>query len=203
MPSTVTCARCGTENPDGARFCMRCGAALTMRCPACGAENPLDAHFCVRCGTPLAAAPLTERRVVSVLFADLVGSTPLAVRLDPEPMRVLIADYFAAMRDEVERHGGVVEKFIGDAVMAVFGLPAAHEDDPLRAVRAAVAMRRRLDDLNRARNGDLRLRIGVTTGEVVTGSRGGAHRRVHGHRRGRELCGPPPARRGAEHRDRR
>jgi class 3 adenylate cyclase/tetratricopeptide (TPR) repeat protein len=146
---------------------MRCGAALTMRCPVCGTENPLDAHFCVRCGAPLAATPSTERRVVTVLFADLVESTPLAMRLDPEPMRALIADYFAAMRDEVERHGGIVEKFIGDAVMAVFGLPAAHEDDPMRSVRAAIAMRQRLDGVNRARGGDLRLRIGVTTGEVV------------------------------------
>jgi predicted ATPase/class 3 adenylate cyclase len=139
-----------------------------MRCPACGTDNPPDAHFCVRCGTPLAATPSSERRVVTVLFADLVESTPLTMRLDPEPMRALIADYFSAMRDEVDRHGGIVEKFIGDAVMAVFGLPSAHEDDPMRAVRAAFAMRQRLEGLNRTRNADLRLRIGVSTGEVVT-----------------------------------
>ncbi len=112
--------------------------------------------------------PLAERRVVSVLFADLVGSTPLTVRLDPEPMRAIIADYFAAMREEVERHSGTVEKFIGDAIMAAFGLPVAHEDDPERAVRAAIAMRHRMRELNARLRADLRIRIGIGTGEVVT-----------------------------------
>lgn len=162
------CPNCGTENPPGAQFCMRCGTPLARRCPNCGAENPRDAHFCLRCGAPLAALPSAERRVVSVLFADMVGSTALAVRLDPEPMRGLLADYFAAMREEVERHGGIVEKFIGDAVMAVFGLPAAHEDDAERALRAAVAMRERMGALNERLRADLRIRIGITTGEVVT-----------------------------------
>jgi class 3 adenylate cyclase/tetratricopeptide (TPR) repeat protein len=147
---------------------MRCGTSLVQRCANCGAENPLGAHFCLRCGTPLRATVLPERRVVTALFADLVGSTPLTARLDPEPARALIGEFFAQMREEVERHSGVVEKFIGDAVMAVFGLPAAHDDDPERAVRAALAMRERLVMLNTRRGTNLHVRIGVSTGEVVT-----------------------------------
>lgn len=119
---------------------MACGQALVWPCPRCGQANPPEAHFCLRCGTPLGEAALVERRVTSVLFADVVASTSLAQRRDPEAMRAIVARYFATMREEIERHGGVVEKFIGDAVMAVFGLPAAHEDDPQRAVRAALAM---------------------------------------------------------------
>lgn len=163
----VSCPNCGTANPGDAQFCMRCGTALTKRCPACGAANQLAAHFCLRCGTPLARTGVAERRVVSVLFADLVGSTLLTQKLDPEPMRALIGRYFAAMREEITRYGGTVEKFIGDAVMAVFGLPAAHEDDPERAVRAALAMQRRMGGLNAQLGTDLHLRIAIATGEVV------------------------------------
>lgn len=146
---------------------MRCGAALTQTCPACGTTNPPGVHFCLRCGAPLARTGLTERRVVSVLFADLVGSTSLTRSLDPEPMRTLMGRFFSTMREEIERHGGTVEKFIGDAVMAVFGLPTAHEDDPERAVRAALAMQRRMAALNAQVEADLHLRIAITTGEVI------------------------------------
>ncbi len=120
----VICTRCGGENPVDARFCMHCAAELAQVCAACGAENPREAHFCLRCGSPLARAGSTERRVVSVLFADLVGSTPLASGLDPERVRAIIGDYFSAMRQEVERHGGTVEKFVGDA--------ADQEDQPTK-----------------------------------------------------------------------
>ncbi|HEU5299139.1 MAG TPA: AAA family ATPase [bacterium] len=163
----LRCVQCGQENPPSARFCMRCGTALARACPACGEANALAAQFCGRCGTPLLGAAATERRVLSVLFADLVGSTQLVSRIDPEPMRVLSAQYFGAMREEIERVGGVVEKYIGDAVMAVFGLPTAHEDDADRAVRAAVAMQRRMADLNEQGGLDLHLRVGIATGEVV------------------------------------
>jgi class 3 adenylate cyclase/tetratricopeptide (TPR) repeat protein len=163
----IRCARCSLENPAEAQFCMRCGEALSRRCRACGAANSLEAQFCIQCGTPLEGMTSTERRVLSVLFADLVGSTRLTERTDPERMRAIIQEYFATMRAEIERHGGVVEKFIGDAVMAVFGLPTAHEDDPERAVRAAVLMQRRMPDLNAGLQADLRMRIGVSTGEVV------------------------------------
>ena len=164
---TVRCPNCDRENPADAQFCMRCGAALTKTCPSCGATNPPGAHFCLQCGTPLSRTLVAERRVVSILFADLVGSTVLAKQLDPEPMRVMIDRFFTVMRDEIERHGGTVEKFIGDAVMAVFGLPVAHEDDAERAVRAALAMQRCMAELNAAQGTELHLRVAIATGEVI------------------------------------
>lgn len=146
---------------------MRCGTALTRACPVCGTANSLQSQFCLRCGSPLGQATLAERRVLSVLFADLVESTTLSQRFDPERMRVMIGRYFEAMREEIERYGGTVEKFIGDAVMAIFGLPVAHEDDPLRAVRAALAMQGRMSELNTNQPATFHLRVAVTTGEVV------------------------------------
>ncbi len=164
---SVHCPQCGADNPPQAQFCMRCGSAVVQPCPSCGAPNPSGTQFCLRCGTPLRTASAAERRVVTVLFADLAGSTRLATTLDPEPMRTLIGSFFAAMREEIARYGGTVEKFIGDAVMACFGLPIAHEDDAERAVRAALAMQRRMHGLNAAENSALHLRIAITTGEVV------------------------------------
>jgi len=135
-------------------------------CRSCGQENPDGARFCNACATPLAAAaPAREqRKTVTVLFCDLTGSTALGESVDPEALRALLARYFERMKGIVESHGGSVEKFIGDAVMAVFGVPQVHEDDALRAVRAAVEMREALPGLG------LQARIGVTTGEVVTGT---------------------------------
>ncbi len=167
----TVCPRCGKENPTEAQFCMRCGTALHRTCSTCGTSNPPDAQFCLQCGTPLSEATQVERRVLSVLFADLVASTPLTAGLDPERTRTMVGEYFAAMRQEVERHGGVVEKFIGDAVMSVFGLPQAHEDDPERAVRAAMAMQARMPALNTRLTADLHIRIGISTGEVVADPR--------------------------------
>ena len=112
-----------------------------MLCPNCSAENPASARFCMACAAPLAAAASAgreERKVVTVLFADLVGFTARAEQLDPEDVRAVLAPYHAHLRAELERFGGTVEKFIGDAVMALFGAPVAHEDDPERAVRAAL-----------------------------------------------------------------
>jgi class 3 adenylate cyclase/tetratricopeptide (TPR) repeat protein len=142
MPAMSACLQCGRENPDDARFCNGCGAPLP--------EVP--------------AAAREQRKTVTVLFCDLTGSTALGETLDPERLRALLAGYFERMRSIVERHGGTVEKFIGDAVMAVFGVPLVHEDDALRAVRAAVEMREAFPELG------VRGRIGVTTGEVVTGT---------------------------------
>ena len=136
-------------------------------CPTCGRELEGDFVFCPYCGAALATAPAPaheQRKVVTVLFCDVTGSTELGEQLDPEALRALLARYFEQMKAIVERHGGSVEKFIGDAVMAVFGVPVVHEDDALRAVRAAVEMRDAFPALG------CRGRIGVTTGEVVTGT---------------------------------
>jgi class 3 adenylate cyclase len=111
-------------------------------CSTCGFESGRPFRFCPEWGTERAAAPSREqRKTVTVLFCDLTGSTALGETLDPERLRALLASYFERMRAIVERHGGTVEKFIGDAVMAVFGVPVVHEDDALRAVRSAVEMR--------------------------------------------------------------
>jgi class 3 adenylate cyclase len=137
-----------------------------VTCPACGQENPEGAKFCNECAAPLAEAPPAreQRKVVTILFCDLSGSTELGESLDPEPLRALLATYFDRMKGIVEHHGGTVEKFIGDAVMAVFGLPVLHEDDALRAARAALEMQAAFPELG------IEGRIGVTTGEVVTGT---------------------------------
>jgi class 3 adenylate cyclase/tetratricopeptide (TPR) repeat protein len=133
-------------------------------CSNCGQENPDIARFCLACATPLGAAPAAraERKIVTVLFADLVGFTSRAELLDPEAVRAFIAPYHARLRSELERFGGTVEKFIGDAIMAIFGAPIAHEDDPERAVRAALAIR----DWVRT-DAELQVRIGVNTGEAL------------------------------------
>ncbi len=167
------CAACGAPNPDGARFCVECGAAQGVPCAVCGAEIPDGAKFCPACGARVepAARSGEERKVVTIMFSDVEGSTGLGERLDPERLKEVIGAYFAAMRREIEAEGGTVEKFVGDAVMAVFGVPASHEDDPLRAVRAAIRMRRSLGELNRRLEREhgvtLAMRIGVNTGEVV------------------------------------
>src|SRR5437016_1907645 len=138
----AACSNCGQENLDGARFCHACAAPL--------AEGASTAH--------------EVRKTVTVVFCDIVDSTPLGERLDPESLRRVMSRYFGQMRAALEAHGGTVEKFIGDAVMAVFGVPTLHEDDALRAVRAAAEMRDALPELG------IQARIGVDTGEVVTGT---------------------------------
>jgi predicted ATPase/class 3 adenylate cyclase len=157
-----------------------------QRCPSCGEENPPRFRLCGFCGTPLAVVePAAEiRKTVTIVFSDLVGSTRLGESLDSESLREVMTRYFATMRAEVEHHGGIVEKYIGDAIMAVFGLPTVHEDDALRAVRAADAMRRALatlnDDLERTFGVRLANRTGVNTGEVVAGDPAGGQRLVTG-----------------------
>jgi class 3 adenylate cyclase len=135
-------------------------------CRSCGHENSATAKFCEACGAALDAAQASreQRKTVTVLFCDVAGSTALGESTDPEALRALLARYFERMSEIVERHGGTVEKFIGDAVMAVFGVPVVHEDDALRAVRAAVEMRDSLPELG------VQARLGLNTGEVVTGT---------------------------------
>jgi class 3 adenylate cyclase len=142
-----------------------------MRCPACGEENGEKARFCQACGSPLAqdgARGREERRVVSILFVDLVGSTSLGERLDPEDVRALLTGYYERARAEIERFGGTVEKFIGDAVMAMFGAPVAHGDDAERAVRAALAVCESMADMDAADPMlELQVRAAVNTGEAI------------------------------------
>ncbi len=190
----MVCTSCGTDNAPGSRFCNRCGIRLSATCAACGASNAPDAVFCNQCGARLsaqasaasqtgpgaqaaagasgAAQPVAERRLVSVLFADLVGFTTLAEGHDPEETRELLTRYFDLAREVVVRYGGTVEKFIGDAVMAVWGAPVAQEDDAERAVRAAldlVAAVRTLAPGVNARAGVLTGEAAVTIGAIGQG----------------------------------
>ncbi|MFN8520693.1 MAG: AAA family ATPase [Chloroflexota bacterium] len=182
----MTCGTCGTSNPTGARFCFSCGSALDAGCPSCGTPIVSGARFCLNCGTPLAAAtgeqaqaanatarpaatpppsrqPEAERRLVSVLFADLVGYTTFAEGKDAEDARELLTRYFDLASAIVARYGGTVEKFIGDAVMAVWGAPTASENDAERAVRAALDL---VDEV-RSLAPTLQARAGVLTGEAA------------------------------------
>ena len=179
----MTCATCGASSRDGAKFCGECGSRLTSGCPSCGAANPPDQRFCDQCGATLVEAaerivesvPSAERRLVSVLFADLVGFTALSEHRDAEEVRDLLTRYFETARQVIERFGGTVEKFIGDAVMAVWGTPFAREDDAERAVRAGldlVEVVRALGD--ELESSGLSARAAVMTGEaaVTVGAEG-------------------------------
>jgi class 3 adenylate cyclase len=157
-----------------------------IHCPSCGEANPEHARYCLNCGGALGTTePQAEvRKTVTILFADVVGSTSLGEQTDPESTRRMLSRYFDAMRRVIERHGGTVEKFIGDAVMAVFGIPSLHEDDGLRAVRAAYEMQGAVELLNEelasASWNPIALRIGVNTGEVVAGQATAGHTLVTG-----------------------
>jgi len=178
----VICPGCATENIAGAKFCIECGTAMARACPSCGAQLQDAAKFCAECGTPLvgsaeqpvavsavvAPAPIAERRLVSVLFADLVGFTALSESRDAEEVRELLSRYFEACRRLIELYGGTVEKFIGDAVMAVWGTPVATEDDAERAVRAGLDLVAAVSALgDEVGAPELRARAGVLTGEAA------------------------------------
>jgi class 3 adenylate cyclase/tetratricopeptide (TPR) repeat protein len=178
----MLCAACGHDNRPGRCFCGSCGAELAVACPECGTANDPGDRFCGGCGSPLTAAattepiaaPAAERRVVSVLFADLVGFTTLSEARDPERVRELLAQYFEAAREVIERHGGMLEKFIGDAVVAVWGAPVAQEDDAERAVRAGLEIVDVVARLGERTQTDLRARAAVSTGPaaVTVGAHG-------------------------------
>ena len=178
----MVCSNCGTENRPGRKFCGGCAAPLALVCPSCGAANEPDMRFCGECATPLVAAtaplpaktfrpgpptpgvgPVSERRLVTILFADLVGFTTLADGRDVEDTRELLSRYFDLSREVILRYGGTVEKFIGDAVMAVWGAPTAHEDDAERAVRAGLE----LVGAVRSLGPTIEARAGVLTGEAA------------------------------------
>jgi len=178
----TVCPNCSAENPAGQRFCGSCGTALAAVCGSCGAENPPGQRFCGSCGASLTAAapapepaaaapvaaPVAERRLVSVLFADLVGFTSLSASRDAEDVRELLSRYFDTCRRLIELYGGVVEKFIGDAVMAVWGTPVATEDDAERAVRTALDLVAAVSALgDEVGAPELQARAGVMTGEAA------------------------------------
>jgi class 3 adenylate cyclase/tetratricopeptide (TPR) repeat protein len=178
----MRCSACGTENDAAARFCRECGSPLQASCPTCGASVAPGSLFCRNCGTALTEAPrpaaattapqpaeaaTAERRLVSVLFADLVGFTTYADHRDAEETRELLSRYFATAEQIVSRYGGTIEKFIGDAVMAVWGTPTAHEDDAERAVRAALDLVEAVGALGRDSELELNARGGVMTGEAA------------------------------------
>ena len=163
-----TCGVCGTENPDDARFCSNCGSELGDVCANCSAPLPEAAAFCPSCGAAVSDQVTEERRFLTVLFADIAGFTAGADEADPEDVQARLTPYHRRLRQEIERYDGTVEKLMGDGVMAVFGVPTAHEDDPERAVRVALRIQAAVDELNEEHEGlGLAVRIGVNTGEAV------------------------------------
>jgi class 3 adenylate cyclase len=177
MSGTVRCDTCGHENPEHNRFCGHCGSQLAAVCPRCSTPAPQGARFCGACGAALEAdehepvpaaadAPLEERRVATVVFADLSGFTSMSGETDPEEVRSLVDRCMSLLSDIVDRFGGAVDKIIGDAVLALWGVPVAHEDHAERAVRAALEMQSCARE-HAADFGGLTLRIGVNTGELM------------------------------------
>src|SRR5213592_2026895 len=150
--------------------------AGSLLCASCGAENPPRSRFCNSCGARLevATSPREERKLVSILFVDLVGFTARSDQADPEDVRDALQLYHASAKQRIEQHGGVLEKFIGDAVMAVFGAPVAHGDDAERAVRAGLRVLVGIEELNEAHGLGLAARAAVNTGEAVVTVNGGA-----------------------------
>ena len=177
----MRCPSCMTENAATRRFCAQCGAPLPAPCPACGFENESTARFCGGCGKPIgeSAAPVpatepptprvdsAERRQLTVMFCDLVGSTALAARLDPEDLRDVIAAYHRVVAEVIARFGGFVARYMGDGVLAYFGYPQAHEDDAEQAVRAGLAAVEAIRELPISER--LQARIGLATGLAVVG----------------------------------
>ena len=142
----MKCPNCQFENPEGMKFCVECGNKLEISCPKCGFANSPTFKFCGECGhnlneavLPEETAPRTEseRKHVTVLFSDLSGYTAMSEKLDPEEVKEITARIFAEISKVINRYEGFVEKFVGDAVMALFGVPKAHEDDPIRAIKVA------------------------------------------------------------------
>ena len=186
----MECPSCHIVIPDGSKFCMGCGAALATGCPSCGHGNPAGATFCLQCGQkltadhggpatkppiatvaprPSQAAASAERRQLTVMFCDLVGSTALSARLDPEDMREIIGAYHHCCAEQIVKAGGFVAKYMGDGVLAYFGYPQAHEDDAERAVRGALSLIETVPKLRTGHDAVLEVRIGIATGLVVVG----------------------------------
>ena len=183
----LRCANCSAGNRAARRFCAECGALLPLACVACGFANEVGEKFCGGCGTPLAApsparardAVDAERRPVTVLFVDVCGYTQLSQRLDPEDVHRLLESFFAVVDGIVQRFGGHVDKHIGDAVMAIFGAPLAHGDEPMRAVRAADAIARAVREITVESGRPLQVHIGIASGEVIASDVGSEQHRAY------------------------
>jgi class 3 adenylate cyclase/predicted ATPase len=179
----VRCYKCGFENASERRFCLECGATL-LACSRCGHASPARAKFCAECGASLVSPRAAdERRQITVVFCDLVGSTALSSRLDPEELRDLIRDYQSQCAEVVERFGGSIVQYLGDGVLAYFGVPAAHEDDPRRAGNAGLEIVAAMRDTS-ARwapklGVEIAVRVGIHTGPVVMGQVGGGEHTQH------------------------
>ena len=186
----MECPSCRADVPGGKRYCIKCGGAMPLTCSVCGSANAPEAQFCGDCGKPLAGrefdarqswpaaeggghpTPSAERRQLTVMFVDLVGSTALSAQLDPEDLREIFDKYHRCCTAEINKAGGFVAKYIGDGVLAYFGYPQAHENDPEHAVRAGLAL---IDAVGRlAAPQRLQVRIGIATGVVVVGDLLGA-----------------------------
>ena len=203
----MICSNCHTDNPPQARFCMQCGTTLIYRCSNCQAELPAEARFCMQCGQPVEAPPAQapipaapsaapversesqpgarpplaagERRVVTILFADIAGFTEMSETMDPEQVRSLINQCFDHLVPIIEKYDGSVDKFIGDEIMALFGAPTTHEDDPVRAQHAALEMMQALADFNTRHATHLGMHAGINTGLVVAGGIGSRGRQQY------------------------
>src|SRR6516165_6396444 len=192
----MRCSKCGSDNREGRKFCTSCGTPLVASCPKCGAPFQLNERFCGECGTALSdaapaaaaarTAPVTasaggERRHLTVLFCDLVGSTEIAARLDPEEWREVIAAYHRAAAEAITRFGGYVAKYLGDGVMAYFGWPEAHDNDGERSARAGLAILDAIAKLNsQPAHAKLAARVGIDSGAVVVGASAGQEADVFG-----------------------
>ena len=186
----MQCPNCKADIPEGSKFCLECGTALLGCCPSCGNANPASAKFCLECGhklpatgvdaagrpatdtatlQPAKAAGSAERRQLTVMFCDLVGSTALSARLDPEDMREIMSAYHRRCAQVIGKSGGFVAKYMGDGVLAYFGYPQAHEDDAERAVRCGLALVDAASRLQTSHGATLQVRIGIATGVVVVG----------------------------------
>ncbi|HBN09477.1 MAG TPA: hypothetical protein DD435_12780 [Cyanobacteria bacterium UBA8530] len=189
----MKCLSCQTDLPEKAKFCASCGSKVALCCPACGSAVNGDQSFCANCGerlkppekfksakTEALSEDSGDRRVVTVLFTDVSGFTSMSEKLDPEEVSEIINQFFTVLTQPVYKYGGVVDKYIGDAIMALFGAPVAHEDDPVRAVSAAWEMQLAAKEFAAkllARTGiHLQIRVGINTGLVVAGAVGGAQK---------------------------
>jgi len=191
---TMRCQKCSAENPERANFCIECATPFKSQCAKCGSENPSAARFCAQCAAPLGASvsscaepepsdsgPTGERRHLTVLFCDLVGSTAIAAQLDPEEWRETVAGYHRAAAEAITRFDGDVAQYLGDGVMALFGWPEAHDNDAERAARAGLAILAAIAKLNeRTARPKLSARVGIDSGAVVVGAGVGKEADVFG-----------------------